>query len=229
MKKFNLYKLLQNIAVIGIFLVAGIGVLGLTQVISLSKTVVELLIIIGILCVACLLCLPWVRKLEKNDLKIVSYVFLGVISVCAILCIIAICLLFGIGDGSSDAYLSRTLNFTKICAVILIQLSTSTLIASSVIKYQKSFLAFQTISYVAHLYVDFYISFFLCCINLDIEMKLSISDSVNFLGKKAVYVIAILMLVYVIISRFVMKSIEKRHTKEIVEDKIIEENKESKQ
>ena len=164
----------------------------------------------------------------QENLKIVSYVFLGVIAVCAILCIIAIYLLFGINDGSSDAYLSRTLNFTKVCVVVLIQLSTATLIASSIIKYQKSYLAFQIVSYVAHLYVDFYVSFFLFCLNLDTEMKLSISDSVIFLGQKIVYVIAILMLVYVIISRFVMKSIEKRHTKEIIEDKIVEENKESK-
>ena len=71
--------------------------------------------------------------------------------------------------------------------------------------------------YASHLYVDFFVTFFICCLTIS-NNAFEISESISFLGHKAVYVIFILALLYVMISSAVVKRIETKKVAQVAED-----------
>ena len=76
-KQNNIYKLVQTIAIIGIFAAVAILVLGFTEVFKLTSGLFVVVGVIGVICGCCLLAAPWVRRLERNEFKILSWVFIG--------------------------------------------------------------------------------------------------------------------------------------------------------
>ena len=75
----NIYKLVQTVAIVGVFVVVGILVLGFTGVLTLSSGLFVTAGVIGVICGCCLLASPWVRRIERNEFKVLSWVFIGLI------------------------------------------------------------------------------------------------------------------------------------------------------
>lgn len=226
-KKLNIYRLMQTISIVGVFVAVAILVFGITDVIKMSSGLFVVIGIIGIVCASCLLCAPWARRIQKNEFKVLSYVFISLIAVCCILWIICIFDIQYIYKVSKDATINGStidsenlfgvLQFLKISAIISIQFATASTIASTFVKYQKSYIPVQCIMYASHLYVDFFVTFFICCLTIS-NNAFEINDNISFLGHKAVYVIFILALLYVMISSAVVKRIESKKVAQIAED-----------
>lgn len=56
--KFNLYKFIQNLAIMGVFAVVGLLVLGITSAFAFTPAVFDVVTIIGIICLGCTFLLP---------------------------------------------------------------------------------------------------------------------------------------------------------------------------
>ena len=68
-KKINVYKLMQTISIVGVFVAVAMLVFGITGVIKMSSGLFVAIGIIGIVCASCLLCAPWTRRIQKNEFK----------------------------------------------------------------------------------------------------------------------------------------------------------------
>lgn len=226
-KQNNIYKLVQTIAIIGIFVAVAILVLGFTEVFKLTSGLFVVVGVIGVICGCCLLAAPWVRRLERNEFKILSWVFIGLIAACCILwiiCVFEFRQLYLIGkesvttDAEADTQkLIGVLKFFKACAIISIQFVTASTIASTIVKYQKSYIPVQAIMYVSHIYVDFFVTFFICCFAIK-DGAFEISDTISVLGNKGLYVPFILCLCYVILANAVVKRIETKKVTHLAYD-----------
>ena len=223
----NIYKLVQTIAIVGVFVVVGILVLGFTDVLTLSSGLFVTAGVIGVICGCCLLASPWVRRIERNEFKVLSWVFIGLIIACCILWVICVfefqqLYLMGKDSVTNDTDLNTKrlegmLRFFKACAIISIQFVTASTIASTIVKYQKSYIPVQAIMYASHAFVDFYVTFFVCCFTIS-DGSFAISDSIDTLANKALYVPFILCVCYVALAGAVVKRIEAKRVVNLAND-----------
>ena len=78
---------------------------------------------------------------------------------------------------------------------------------------------FQTIAYASYTYFDIFVTFCLFCLNFDAaNEKVYLSDAIKLLKNKIVLTLFVLALVYMLISNTIMKSIEVRRAKNVIED-----------
>lgn len=224
--KDKLYKTLQTVAIVGLLGAVSLLVLGIGDIIPFSSGLLVLIGVIATICGCCLLACPWIRRLENNDLKILCYIFLGLIAVVCILwviCIFQIQRIYKlstddtIADDIADKTMLSILKFFKASAIISIQFVTTLTIASTVAKYRKSYIPIQAIMYASHIFVDFYVTFFMCCITT-IDGKLKIYDSLEILGSKFMVILFVLALLYVIITNAVLRRIEGKRITNLTED-----------
>ena len=153
-KKINLFKILQNVAIVGLFLLMGIGVLIGVGVIEYSVIVIQWNVIVALIFLGVLLALPWAKYIEKKEYKIVSIVFLTLALVCIVLWIISTFVVCShIEAGTISAGL---INLMRITLIISLQMIISTIIGSFVIKYKSKYIPFQAITYLGLAFIDFY-------------------------------------------------------------------------
>ena len=215
MKKFSLQKLLTTISISLIFVITAIIVCGITGIFHLGVVAYEVLGCIILLCASCIFSIPWATRLEKNEYKKLSIIFLSFIALCVVLSLICyFCILHLIrtnGEPSKFLY-----NFLRFSIVLIIQLFTSSTIAYVYLKYKKEMIVFQGVTYLSNLYVDFYFTFLILSAGMkNGSIKLLNTD---FLGNKLVLTILIIAVIYVIISNSIMKKIDKRKLKNIVDN-----------
>lgn len=224
--KEKLYKSIQTIAIVGLLGAVSLLVLGIGDIIPFSSGLLVLIGVIATICGCCLLACPWIRRLENNDLKILCFVFLGLIAVVCILwviCIFQIQRIYKISNDEtiSDEVADKTmlgiLKFFKASAIISIQFVTASTIASTLAKYRKSYLPIQVIMYASHIFVDFYVTFFMCCITT-VNGDLKINDNISILWSKFMVILFVLALLYVIITNAVLKRIEGKRITNLTED-----------
>lgn len=224
--KEKIYKSIQTIAIIGLLVALSLLVLAFSEVLTFSSGLLVLIASIATVCGCCLLACPWIRRLENNDFKILSYVFLGLIFVVCVLWVICIFQIQRIYKLAGDETLTDEegskamigiLRFFKVSAIISIQFVTASTIASTIAKYRKTYLPIQAIMYASHLFVDFYVTFFMCCITT-VNGELKINDNLEILGSKFMVVLFVLALLYVIITNAVLKRIEGKRMVNLTED-----------
>lgn len=224
--KEKIYKSIQTIAIIGLLVALSLLVLAFSEVLTFSSGLLVLIASIATICGCCLLACPWIRRLENNDFKILSYVFLGLIFVVCVLWVICIFQIQRIYKLAGDETLTDEegskamigiLRFFKVSAIISIQFVTTSTIASTIAKYRKTYLPIQVIMYASHLFVDFYVTFFMCCITT-VNGELKINDNLEILGSKFMVVLFVLALLYVIITNAVLKRIEGKRMVNLTED-----------
>lgn len=221
----KLYRTISLTAIIGLFVIAGVIVLAICRLISFSSTIFGLLGTLGFFCIGCIMILPWIKRLESGEFKKTSIVFMCFVAVCIILWIIALWMgvvLYKQLKSDSDkaaSTLYNTLNFIKVTGIISLQFMVVSVVATCFTKYKKTMLAFQGITYFSYAFVDFYMTFFLACLQINtVEQKIAFSKSISVLGNKWMVALVVLSIVYVIISNAVMKKIEIRKSKNTVED-----------
>lgn len=211
----NIYKLISNIAVVGIFVSIAILVLGIAKIFKLNSFVFGLIATIAIISIACWLVLPWVKRLSDSKNKNVSLVFISLIALCAVLWIISVYMIIHIyreakSGGETISSLVNTLKFVKVTLIISLQFLIASLIAETVMRYKNRMIVFQAITYASNLYFDFFVTFFLCCLSVTLEDGLEVSDKIKFLGNKFVIVLFVLAIIYMIISNAIIKKQEEK-------------------
>ena len=222
-----LYRTLVSIAIVGVFLAAGIIVLGTTGTFKLSAGLFGTAAMIGILCLGILSALPWVKKIEENKYKMVAFVFIGLIAACMVLWIISDWLIVSIVNrGAAGEDIENTayalLWFIKIAIILSLQLMLANVVAMLVLKYRNTMIAFQVITYASYAFIDFYLTFLFMCIRLfrnsSGEPDVALSESFGILGSQPMVTLLILAIVYAAISSSIVKSVEARRLRRMTND-----------
>lgn len=240
----KIYRLVNNIAIVGLFLAVTLFVLMIMGTIGWSSTMIGFVLAVAILCFCLILALPWVRKLEQGEFKILSYIFLGLVALCCVLWIIADVVI--IKQYKSIKHLSQSsmtqedeakfmkgllssLNYLKVTLFISIQFSVASFVATSYTKLRNTMIPFQAITYSAYAVCDFWISGLI--LSLKIKSKINFADDIavdeifstnrallKFLVSKAMITILVVAIAYVIIAGIIMKRQETRRLNNATED-----------
>lgn len=218
----RLYKLVSNIAIIGVFVSVAILVLGIFKIFEMNSFIFGIVATIAVLSIACFLLLPWVRRFGKGESKKISLVFMVLIIACAVLWLVCVYMFIGIYnkskvDGFDAKSLVTPLNFVKATLIISMQFLMASLVAETVIRYRKKMIVFQAITYLSNLFFDFYITFFLGCLSISNE-GMALSDKAKILGNKFMVVMFVISIIYMAISSAIMKKQEAKRFTLAVQD-----------
>ena len=206
----KLYKTLVSIAIVGVFLAAGIIVLGTTGTFNLSAGLFGTAAMIGILCLGILTTLQWIKKIEEKKYMTVSFVFIGLIATCMVLWIVCDWLIVALVNSANPESTGIALLWViKIAVILSLQLMVANVVAMVVLKYRKNMIAFQVITYLSYAFIDFYFTFMLLCIRIK-SNTIELSDNFGVLGSQAMITLIVLAFVYAIISSSIVKSVEAR-------------------
>ena len=213
----RLYKLVSNIAIIGVFASVAILVLGIFKIFKMNSFIFGIVATIAVLSIACFLLLPWVRRLGNGERKKVALVFMALIIACAILWLICVYMFIGIYnkskiEGFESKSLVTPLNFVKVTLIISLQFLMASLVAETIIRYEKKMIVFQAITYLSNLFFDFYITFFLGCLSIT-SKGMALSSKAKILGNKFMVVMFVISILYMAISSAIMK---KQEAKQLV-------------
>lgn len=244
----KLYKIINSCSIVGLFVAVGIIVLMIGEIIPWSSTMVGLIAAVAILCFSCILALPWIRKIEQNEFKILSYVFLGIVGLSCVLWLISdivvisqykVLMANSGKDLSNEESLKlvsgvlRTINFLKASVFISIQFSVASFIATGITKYKKTMIPFQSIAYLSYLFCDFWFSSFLFTVNINSNVAgiqaENFGDTIgqifrvnekylSFLVSKIMLTLFLLAITYVIISNAIIRRQEQTRLKHTAED-----------
>ena len=213
MKKKSLFKILQNISVTLIFIVTAIFICAVTGLIKLTPFLVDALGLTIILCLGFIFSLPWIKYIEQKKYKIASIIFLVLIIICSILW--AICLIIIVNVISKDLTLENfSLILVKSSALISIQFLIASTFASIILKYKKSMIPFQVITYASYIFIDVYFSILIFNLGRDISFN-SIAD---LLFSKVMLTFLFIAFAFVCISNAVIKRTDKRRINEMVDN-----------
>ncbi len=212
-KKFNLFKLLQNIALIGLFLVIGFGTMFFLT--SRNSVTIELTLILGFALVGVLLVLPWAKYLEQKEYKIVSLIFLIATAICVVLWEISTIIIFA--AYRSNNFNTGILQFIRITLVISLQIAIASFIGRFIIKYRAKYIPFQVIAYLSLVYIDFYVSTMLFGITIS-SGEINYSETVKNLlfFNPIVRNLLILALVYLSVTLGVISGARKRRVRNAI-------------
>ena len=210
----RLYKLVSNIAIIGVFASVAILVLGIFKIFKMNSFIFGIVATIAVLSIACFLLLPWVRRLGNGESKKVALVFMALIIACAILWLICVYMFIGIYnkskiEGFESKSLVTPLNFVKVTLIISLQFLMASLVAETIIRYKKKMIVFQAITYLSNLFFDFYITFFLGCLSIT-NKGMALSSKAKILGNKFMVVMFVISILYMAISSAIMKKQEEK-------------------
>lgn len=210
-KPGKLYKTLSTISTVGLFITVGLLVTGLLQG-YLSPITALILSIFTIIFAGCMLSLVWINNIENKRYTKTSIVFLAFTVLCCLLWIAAAIMVYVIlvKSASNKSYNpTALLRFIKIAGIISIQFVVSNIITRNLIKYKKSYIAFQIIMYISCLFVDFYVSMFALGIQFTPEKGMSISKTIgSFLFSGGMITTFILFVVYIAIANSVLNGIQ---------------------
>ena len=147
-----------------------------------------------------------------------SIVFISLIGVCILLWFVSVwtvVILFKTQSESIGA-LVFVFNLIKATIVISAQLIVSSTIANVILKYKTSFIPFQIVTYLSYLFIDVYLCILLFSLVVTNE-TVYVSDAIGVLGNRYMITFLILSVVYSAVSSGIMKSIETRKTKRVVD------------
>lgn len=214
MEKFKhekLYRIIQTISIIGMFVSAALAIAMIfyTQLYSpgLLATVLSILVV----SVSCTTILPWIKQYSKGEYKILCYVMFAITIASCVLWIIDV--IVGVTMVSTETSSLAQLRFLKVSLIITFQFVVASTIASFYIKYRKTMVAFQVITYISNLYIDFYGSYALACVRITND-GLKFVGNANFVTNKLAIMFAVIALSFVVISSVVIRSMDKRKQKD---------------
>lgn len=209
----KVYRLIQTIAVICMFASVALAIMMAFQVIKYTPAILAIVLVILVISVSCMMVLPWVKQLSKGEFKVLCYVMFAIAAISCVLwtadVIVAVNLATTINKDVANAVIFGQLRFIKISLIITFQLIVTSLIASFVVKYRKTMIAFQVITYISNLYIDFYGSYALTCV-VSTNDGLQFIGNTNFITNKISIMFAVMALAFVTISNAVVRSMDKR-------------------
>ena len=199
-KESKLYRTVNAISILGVFVAIVLCVLGAMQIIKFNRILIGVIATIGALCVGSVLMLPWIRCLDHKENKIVSLVFIALDALVPLLWIISIWIIVGV---SAKGEISLgLLNFIKAVLIISVQFGVASYIASGITKYKKSMLVLQVIAYVCYLYVDFIATYFLCCLNF--SGKNLLVDHLSLFNNVWIWALFVISIAFISVANLIM-------------------------
>lgn len=223
----KLYKILSTISITGIFVAVAILVCAITSLIKLNYILGAILAIIVVLCATCIISLPWVKQLEEKNNKIISIILLIFALICCIMWIVFVLLV--VKSAIKDLEL-RTFDFKwlRISLILTTQLLVASTVTNMVLRFKKSMMAFQIVTYISNFLVDLYFTILFATITIK-DNGISLKTIPDFMGSKIVITFLIIAFIYVIISSSIMKSIDKKKVRGMIEDSEDNKNKTDKE
>ena len=226
----KLYRALSTVAYVGVFAAFAIMIFSIVLHWNMNAYLWGAVASIAILSLGIISSLPWIRRIEKKEFKVVSLVFAIFIAACVLLwlvCLWMIVVIIGTQNAESAIWFAQ---FLKITIIVSLQLMVATFVGNVIIKCGKTMLAIQVISDLSYLFVDFYLSYLLICISIDPLASSPVSintDALGVLGKGWMVALFVLALVYCLISNAIIKSVENRRVKAIAEDFVLKAQEQS--
>lgn len=210
---FNVSNLIVSLAIVVLFIAIGLLILGFRGIVPFNTGTLLAIFTLFIVSGAALLAMPWVRRLQNGRYKIVSWVYLGLLILCAIFWLIVTFLLVKNFHklGEDAAWVIRIINFTKFTLIYTMNYSIASLIATNIIKYGKRMIPFQVILYASNLFVDLYFTFLFCCIHFNSDSFVSVDwGKIQLLRNPIVTTIFLIAFVYMIVANAIAIRIERR-------------------
>ena len=221
----KLYRALSTAAFVGVFAAFAIIIFSLVLKWNLNAYLWGAIATIAILSLGLISSLPWIRRIEKNEYKKVSIIFASFIGICVILWLISLWMIVVIiGAHNADLALWFA-QMLKITILVSLQLMVATFVGNVVIKCGKTMIIIQAISYLSYVFVDFYLSYLLFCININPTASNPISvntEALGVLGHAFMIALFVLAVVYCLISNAIIKSIENRRVKAMTEELVLQ-------
>ncbi len=212
----KLYRLIQTIAIVGMFVSVALVIMMGFEYIKYSSGMLALVLIILVVSVCCMMTLPWVKVLSKGEFKILCYVMFGLTAFSCILWIVDIIVGIKIADAikaENAGLLIGQLRFLKISLIISFQIIVTNSIATFVVKYRKTMIAFQVVTYISQLFLDFYGSIALASVKIGNNGFEPIANA-GFLSNKLTIMFAIMALAFVAISNGIIRNMDRRRQRE---------------
>lgn len=212
----NAYNVLGWFAFFGIFALAALLGLGLTDVLPMTPGPIVSMAIILILLIGVILEMQWVNYLKDPKRRILAIVFMAFIGVCVILWVVSVAMLYFVikkDDGDISGALNTMVPLMQASFIISLQFAIASLIANTILKYGKKLIIIQVVSYVSHVFVDFYLSFLVCCVTVTGGFNAGLF---GFLGHPTMISILVIALMYALLSRSILKRLNKKTTKMVL-------------
>lgn len=211
--KFNLYKLLQNVAVIGLFLVIGLIVLFMTRMLPFKLGVVEFTVCVGLALIGILMVLPWAKYMEQKEYKIVSLVFLIGTGVCVLLWEISTLI---ICHAIRVDHMSLGLaHLVRITLLISMQVVIANFIGKYLIKYRNKYIPFQAITYLSLIYIDLWLSILMFGVSINNGFKVA-PETMSIVWNRIAGSLMILACAYVAVATGVITNARKRRVRNAI-------------
>lgn len=210
MEKFKhekLYRAIQTISIIGMFVSAALAIAMIFYTQLYSAGLLATLLSILVISVSCITILPWIKQYSKGEYRILCYVMFGITIASCILWIVDV--IVGITMVNTATSTVAQLKFLKVSLIITFQFIVASTVASFFIRYRKTMIAFQVITYISNLYIDIYGSYALACVRITGD-GLSFVGNSGFVTNKLSVMIAVIAMAFVIISSVVIRSMDRR-------------------
>ncbi len=221
MKKTKLERLMSIIPISLAFVIVGVFVLMLMDILPKNRFMIDVLLILGIFCFGCISCMPATKMLSKNKRNVYAYIILGLT---ALTCLLWIVFVF-VGQGFIDSIAADSTDFStlvgvwnylKVVIFITIQTSIFNLVISNIFTFKREYLAFQIVMYVSNAIVDLWLT--IAILSLYVT-----SDGLAFgadwlVNSKFVLTLFILALAFSSLASSIMRSIIKKRTRDLTID-----------
>lgn len=212
-KGFNVYSFITSLAIVIAFIAIALLVLAVRGFIRFRPAILLTILTMFVVALTALLSLPWVRRLQNKQHRIISWVFLGLLVLSAVFWLIfGFLLVINFSKLKTDAVeVIRIINYLKFCIIYTIAYSVSSLITTNILKFGKRLIAFQVILYVSDLIVGIYITLMLCCIHFNAKTFVSFNfDMLLKLVNPVFSTIFMIAVIYVAIAKTIAKRLERR-------------------
>lgn len=223
--KSQFYQIISRAAIIGASVVAIITLLLSTELVHMSSSLFGVMLTLFFVCFACLFALPWIRKIEKNEFKKTSIIFISFAGVCALMWVI--CTWLGVGlykrimsNTCTEKYAINTLNFIKGSLIVSIQFMCSSVIGACLTKHKNKLIFLQFISYVSFIYIDVYLTLLLSSIKIlqNPGLNLNVVKDIDFIFNGFAIAFFVAALLFALLSKVIFNKIEhKQLMKKVVE------------
>lgn len=222
--KSKLEKIFTTASITLAFVVVGLLVLGLMQIMPLNRFFLDVLLILGILCFGCISCLPAVRMLTQNKKDIYAYVILGLTGFVCLLWIIFVFVGRGLIDALANStadvsHLSNAWGYTKTVIFLTIQTSFANLIITNLYHLKKTMLPFQIVMYVSNFIVNLWLSIVVLSI---VVTSQGLAFTAGWLLDSAFFAtVFVLALVFSGLASTILRRINRRRERELVDEAIL--------
>ena len=224
----KVYQTFTSLSIIGIFVAIALLVFGIMGFLNLSTIVVGIIISVVILCLSLISTLPWVKRIEDGEMKKISKMFLFFIAICAALWLVCVWMTIYLSLNSAsatDEAAKILLVLIKVVVIASAQLMLASYVGNLIIRFHKTMLVFQIITIVSCVFIDFYVTYLLSCVQ--ILPEINIAEGISLLSDKFVVTLLILSILFVIVSNIVIRTADNRRMR-VAAETVFNDGKEEK-